>query len=83
MALAKLAQTIPEATPWQSCAVCHALATIPPAEADGLRDLLRSTLRYSVISDMIRTDPDTPLDIPRNTLARHARGECSAKERLR
>jgi hypothetical protein len=77
--IAKAAKTA-DPLPWRTCAVCHALATIPPTEAEGLRALLRGKLRYSEIS---ADDPDTPLQIDKETLSRHARGGCSARERLR
>lgn len=83
MALSKLAATVVEKVPWRTCVVCHALASIPPGEAEGLRTLLRSNLTYRDISALIAADPDTPLVIDRQALSRHARGECAAKERLR
>ena len=85
MALATLAKndgTPPKKGP--SCAVCIALETLPEAEADGLRSLLANrSWRYSELSDALRDDPDTPLDIAAQSLARHARGGCSARDRLR
>jgi hypothetical protein len=85
MAISDIAQATQNADPlpWRTCGVCHALATIPEAEAEGLRALLRGKLRYSEISDLIADDPDTPLQIDKETLSRHARGGCSARERLR
>lgn len=69
--------------PWQTCAVCHALATIPESEGNALRTLLAGTLRYDQIQSLIAADPDTPLDIDRQALSRHARGQCAARETLR
>lgn len=85
MSLAKIAKAAQTADPlpWRTCAVCHALATIPATEAEGLRELLRGKLRYSEIRDLIADDPDTPLQIDVDTLSRHARGRCSAREVLR
>lgn len=85
MALADLAaQAEHEPAPWQTCAVCHSLANIPAKEAAGLRSLLgNKAKRFSEISDEIRNDPDTPLDIPATALRRHARGDCKAREKLR
>jgi hypothetical protein len=85
MALSEIAKAAATADPlpWRTCAVCHALATIPPTEAEGLRDLLRGKLRYSEIRDLIADDPDTPLQIDTDTLSRHARGQCAARENLR
>jgi len=84
MAIADLASTADTGkAPWRTCQVCHALATIPASEADGLRKLLASGLRYSQISALIASDPDTPLDLPRDVLSRHARGLCEAREKIR
>jgi hypothetical protein len=67
-----------------SCTVCQALEQIDPDEAAGLRSLLANPRwRYSEIADRIAADPDTPLEIPHQTLARHAKGHCAARERLR
>lgn len=84
MALANLAKKIEDGVPWRTCAVCHALATIPDAEAEGFRALMRNKgLRYTEIAEMIAADEDTPLVIPADTISRHARGHCDARERLR
>lgn len=84
MSLADLAAQGPANNiPWRTCAVCHALDTIPDTEAEALRTLLRSNLPYSEIRDLIADDPDTPLTIPRDVLSRHARGLCGAGEVLR
>lgn len=85
MALSDLSQTEPEAArKGPPCAVCHALATIPPAEAAGLRALMANPAwRYTEISAKIAADPDTPLDIHHTRLARHAKGDCAAREKLR
>lgn len=83
MALADIAARSVDGIPWRTCAVCHALATVPPSEAEGLRSLLRGKMRYSDIAALIRADPDTPLDLDADTLSRHARGNCAARERLR
>ena len=67
-----------------SCSVCKALADLPDTEAAALRQLLADPRwRYSELSDRLEADPDTPLRIHSGTLARHARGHCSARERLR
>jgi hypothetical protein len=80
--IAKAASTA-DPLPWRTCAVCHALATIPADEAQGLRDLLRGKLRYSDIRDLIAQDADTPLQLDVDALSRHARGRCAAREVLR
>jgi len=82
MALSDIAATAP-ATPWRTCAVCHALSTIPDAEAAGLRSLLASGMRYTEMSEALAADDDTPLQLPPDTLSRHARGRCEAREKLR
>lgn len=70
--------------PWRTCTTCHALDGLDKKKAAILRDLLANpTVRYSELSDELRTDPDWQLDVPRHALARHARGECDARERLR
>jgi hypothetical protein len=85
MAIAQLAaQADPNSPPWQTCMVCHALATIPKSEADALVALLKNpAVRYSEISELIANDPDTPLDIPGPRLGKHATGKCGAKVKLR
>ncbi len=86
MALSAAAQSIEsgEGVPWRTCAVCHALATIPPDEAAGFRALMgNKALRYNEVEQIIAADPDTPLVIPWATISRHARGGCDARERLR
>lgn len=84
MALAAAAQKIEDGIPWRTCAVCHALDTIDPDEADGFRALMANrNLRYNEIEQIIAADPDTPLVIPWSTISRHARGGCDARERLR
>ena len=82
MAIADIAATSP-AVPWQTCQVCHALDTIPAAEAAALRALLAGTMRYSELSDALAADPDTPLTLHPDALSRHARGRCVAREKLR
>ena len=70
--------------PGPSCAVCMALETLPPDEAGALRTLLANPAwRYTELSDRLAADPDNPLDINDQTLSRHAKGRCAARERLR
>lgn len=69
---------------WQKCLVCDALEALPNAEAAALRELLgNGRVRYSDLETDLAADPDYPLVIPAQTLSRHARGNCSARERLR
>lgn len=66
------------------CTVCAALARLSDDEAAALRALLADPAwRYTELSDRLLADPDTPLDIPHSTLARHAKGRCLAREKLR
>lgn len=70
-------------TPHQTCATCHALATLPKSEAKHLRDLLANPkVRYRELADALAADAESPT-IPWEALSRHARGHCSARERLR
>lgn len=84
MALADLAAKVDAGVPWRTCAVCHALDTIDPTEADGFRALMANkSLRFTEIEELIATDEDTPLRIKSDTISRHARGGCDAREKLR
>lgn len=85
MAIAEIAQKYPtKAKKGPDCYVCAALRDIPESEADALRRLLADpTRRYSEISEQLADDPDTPLDLAPQSLSRHARGKCAARERLR
>lgn len=66
------------------CEVCDLLDRLTDTEASALRELLAdTTVRYSVLADALRDDPDTDIDIPANTLSRHARGGCAARDKLR
>lgn len=66
------------------CAVCEALAHLSEADAAALRTLLGNpSWRYQELSDALAADEDTPLSISANTLSRHARGHCAAREKLR
>ena len=86
MAISDLTARLNPATPWQTCATCDFLAHISDNEAAELRALLANKgARYSEIADGLATDPDyayrsTP---DRQALSRHARGTCSAREKLR
>lgn len=73
-----------KATKGPSCTVCLALDSLPVDEATALRSLLADPAwRYTELADRLAEDPDTPLVIPHGTLARHAKGRCSAREKLR
>ena len=67
--------------PWQTCATCDLLAKLPRREAASLRELLADDeVRYQWLADQLEDD-GTPVD--RQSLSRHARGRCSAREKLR
>lgn len=85
MALTNLVKTgATAANKGPSCTVCAALSSLPDAEAAALRQLLADPAwRYTELADRLAEDPDTPLLIPHGTLARHAKGRCSAREKLR
>lgn len=85
MAIADIAASKPGmAVKGPTCQVCIELARLPRDEAAGLLALLSDPgWRYTELSERLRHDPDTPLDIPSTTLARHARGACAAKVKLR
>lgn len=82
MAIADLyAAGAPEPSKGPPCAVCTLLSDAPEAEATALRKLLSDPLwRYTHLSEALATEGHK---IPAFTLARHARGQCSAGEKLR
>lgn len=85
VAISDLARTAPGTIrKGPACAVCQALDDLPPDEAAGLRALLADPRwRYTQIAEMVKADPDSPLDIHHSTYARHAKGDCAARTRLR
>lgn len=85
MAIAEIQHTVaPKIRKGPPCDVCAALKSLPESEAAGLRRLLSDPgWRYSTIAEKVRNDADNPLDIPAYTYARHARGGCAAREKLR
>lgn len=82
MAIADLyAAGAPDAIKGPPCGVCQLLASIEPAEATALRQLLADPLwRYSALSDALAAEGHK---VSQHTLARHARGQCAAGEKLR
>lgn len=67
-----------------ACGVCSALAALAPKEAAALRaHLANPEWRYTELSAALAADQDTPLDLPDFVLSNHARGRCSAREKLR
>lgn len=69
------------------CTVCRALVELPKADAAGLLKMLRDTsLRFTEIADRIWHDEDTPewvRKIHHSTYARHTKGQCAARTKLR
>lgn len=84
MALADVAANLEAGgLPHQTCGTCHALAGMTPEDAATLRRLLADrSVRFSNLAVALERDPDSP-SIPADTLSRHARGMCSAREVLR
>ena len=77
-------ETAPKLRKGPPCTVCEALATLPPSEAEALNRHLRNPrYRYSLLSEDLAKDKDNPLEITANTLARHARGKCGARTKMR
>lgn len=84
MALSDVAANLTDpGVPWRTCATCHALASMTPAEASVLRKLLSDRgVKFRDLELALSDDPDSP-NIPSESLSRHARGLCTARERLR
>lgn len=79
MAIADLTPTKPSKGP--TCAVCAALATLEPADAEAMRGhLANPEWRYTELSEALR---DEGVDLPGFSLSNHARGRCAAREKLR
>lgn len=78
-----VALTDPASVPHRTCATCHALNGMKPAEADTLRGLLADRgVKFRDLADALRDDEDSPT-IAWEALSRHARGQCGAREKLR
>lgn len=80
MAIADLSR--PGRTPkGPTCEVCRVLADLDPSEADALRGHLGNPAwRYQQLSDALASEA---INLPAFSLARHARGQCAAKEKIR
>jgi hypothetical protein len=75
--------TDPDALPWRTCGVCHALAGMNDTDAQTLRGLLADRrVKFTELAKALAEDPDSPT-IDRQALSRHATGGCSARENLR
>ncbi len=88
MAISQIAKTAATAvTKGPSCTVCRALDELPDDDAAGLLQLLSDrSRRFTEIADLVYADEDTPdwvRKIHHSTYARHAKGHCAAKAKLR
>lgn len=83
MALSDIAANLTPGLPHQTCAACHALAGMSDEDAAILRGLLADRgVKFSVLAKSLAEDAESPA-IPVESLSRHARGLCSAREVLR
>lgn len=83
MALSSIESRLTSGIPHQTCAVCHYMAERGEQWASTLRRLLADRgVRFKDLELALQSDPDEP-DIHRDTLSRHARGLCSARDVLR
>ena len=84
MGLQDVAATVTDGgLPWRTCATCHALDTMPDADAAVLRSLLADRrVKFTDLAKALAADEEAPT-IPHDALSRHARGLCSAREVLR
>jgi hypothetical protein len=83
MALSDYAASLSDETPWRTSATCHALENMTEDDAATLRRLLADrNVQFAALAGALAADPDSPT-IARDALSRHARGLCSAGERLR
>lgn len=68
-------------TRWQTCSTCELLDALDDSEARELRALLADkSVRYQWLADQLAMDGHA---IDWQPLSRHARGICSAREKLR
>lgn len=83
MGLAEVSARISGGVPANTCATCHALATMDEKDAATLRRLLADRgVKFKALAKELDDDADSP-SIPWEALSRHARAGCAAKERLR
>lgn len=82
MPLVDIAQQTP-GTPDKgpTCGACHLTATLPPEESAAFRQMLGDPRwRYSALEEVLRGEGYL---IGAAALARHARGQCAGREKLR
>lgn len=83
MALADIEAELTSEIPWRTCAVCHHLAERDADWGARLRRMLSNKgIGFKALEAKLAEDPEEP-NIPWDTLSRHARAGCSARERLR
>lgn len=83
MGLADVAAKITGGVPAGTCATCHALSGMSEKDAATLRGLLADRgVKFRTLADALAADPDSP-SVPWESLSRHARAGCAAKESLR
>lgn len=64
-----------------TCTACQLQAALPPDEAQALRTMLADPRwRYSALEEVLRTEGYL---VGAHTLARHARGMCGARTKIR
>jgi hypothetical protein len=82
MAISDIHTTAPTGLePGPPCNVCNTLASLDESEADALRSLLADpSWRYQELSDRLAAEGVT---LSYQSLSRHARGRCLAREKLR
>ena len=84
MALKDLAANLGQSVaPYGICATCHALENMAAEDATTLRALLADRgIRFKDLAGALEADNDSPT-IHWEALSRHARGGCTAREKLR
>lgn len=83
MALVDIEAELTGEVPWRTCAVCHYISERDDVWGARLRRMLANRgISFTDLAKKLASDPDEP-NIPRDSLSRHARGDCSAHESLR
>lgn len=82
MAIAQLSPT--QGSKGPTCTVCKLLDRLEPSEANALRGHMSNPeWRLTDLSDALFEDSNGQINVPAPTFARHARGQCAAREKLR